>query len=61
VNGFKGPNTIGKDIFYFFVLADGIKPYGSEPVHWSYNQCSTNLSGQGRGCAAWALQNIDYY
>lgn len=47
VNGLKGPNTIGKDIFAVNVQESGIKPVGAGTY---YNTCST--SSTGFGCAA---------
>ncbi len=47
VNGFKGPNTIGRDIFAIDILEDRIVPVGSKNLA---NECST--SNAGRGCAA---------
>lgn len=47
VNGFKGPNTIGRDIFAVHVLKDKIVPTGAKT--WS-NRCTT--STDGIGCSA---------
>jgi hypothetical protein len=51
VNGFKGPNIIGKDIFAIHVREDKLVPYG---VNDGYqNDCNSNPpSGTGYGCAA---------
>ena len=47
VNGFRGPNRVGKDIFGVWILENGIKPVGIEKYG---NTCST--SNTGTGCAA---------
>jgi len=51
VNGFKGPNTVGKDIFETSVRADVLKPIGSMDDNFN-NSCS----GAGYGCAAKYLE-----
>lgn len=53
VNGFKLPNTIGKDIFAVSVLEDRIIPYGTPGD--SYNTDSShvcNTTGTGWQCSA---------
>ncbi|MDD3150942.1 MAG: prepilin-type N-terminal cleavage/methylation domain-containing protein [Candidatus Gastranaerophilales bacterium] len=58
VNGYKKPNTIGKDIFGVHVLANGIKPLGIDSFgSWQSesNTCiqgATTTSNYGYGCAA---------
>lgn len=47
VNGFRGPNTIGRDIFSIDILNDKITPTGTGNLS---NTC--NASSDGRGCAA---------
>lgn len=60
INGFKGPNQIGKDFYYLSLLADGIKPggfqgsfqtSGGQPTIYG---CDLSLypSGSGYNCAA---------
>ena len=53
INGGKKPNTIGKDIFMFYVTPYAIKPNTTD-------DCNTN--GIGWGCAGYILQNgnMDY-
>lgn len=46
VNGFKGPNTLGKDIFDVHVLPDRLIPFG----------IITNCSGRGWACSATYLK-----
>ena len=45
VNGEKGPNTWGRDVFYFAIKEDGLHPGGCDLI----SSCSK--SGQGVGCA----------
>lgn len=64
VNGFKLPNTIGKDIFYIWILSDSIIPWGTQrddAVVGSIasSETCTSING-GWGCAGKVLQNIDY-
>lgn len=47
VNGFKEPNTLGKDIFLIHIMEKSVKPYGYEDGQ--QNSCST--SGSGMGCS----------
>lgn len=51
VNGFKGPNKIGKDIFLVEIVENGIKAEGS-PGDIFINTCSTAAGNSGRGCSA---------
>ncbi|MBR1753712.1 type II secretion system protein [bacterium] len=71
VNGDKGPNQVGKDIFIFSITRNGVRPHGSPLVNNSdYNRSfagyckkdDSNLSMNGYGCAAWILYkgNMDY-
>ncbi|MFH0702451.1 MAG: type II secretion system protein [bacterium] len=55
VNGWKGPNTIGKDIFLLWIQENGIKPRGTMGDNSS---CTT--SSTGYGCAAKVLKGQDY-
>lgn len=48
VNGFKNPNTIGKDIFYFQVLIDKIEPMGGI----NSNSFAIDCTNSGLGCTA---------
>ncbi|MFH0702191.1 MAG: hypothetical protein V2B14_01460, partial [bacterium] len=47
VNGFKGPNTLGKDIYFIWILENSIKPR-------EVQDCTT--SSYGNGCAAKVLK-----
>lgn len=52
VNGFKAPNTIGRDIYPVHLTKDGIKPYGITGDSYSpLNDCADGTAGSGRGCA----------
>lgn len=58
VNGFKGPNTIGKDIFGLHILEKGIKPFGSQGDGME-TYCNNTYNGwcAGCGCSAKYLYN----
>ena len=53
VNGFKGPNTIGKDVFRIWVLKNQIQPEGS-PLSKYPGTCPTT---NGWACSATNLYN----
>lgn len=61
VNGVKGPNSYGKDIFAIFITENGVKPNG---IPGSYTYCDINNPDQryyrGEGCAAKVLLDQDY-
>lgn len=48
INGIKGPNKFGEDLYLFFITADGIIPS-------KFNDC--NSSSDGKGCAYKYLYN----
>lgn len=57
VNGYKGPNTIGKDIYYMWVTNNGIRPWGitgdiaaNDPVTTCIEN-STAGANTGYGCS----------
>lgn len=60
INGFKGPNQAGRDMFYIWVTKTGIYPFGIQNDNYSNQSsyCSTNssLSNSGKGCAAKVLK-----
>lgn len=65
INGFKGPNTWGKDTFTFILTEQGIIPsgtqtkiYNSFPSSCNRKDCNENCEG----CAAWVIynENMDY-
>jgi prepilin-type N-terminal cleavage/methylation domain-containing protein len=54
VNGFKKPNTIGKDIFTVSVTKNGIVPYGSKGYFIPSESClpgNTMSTNEGHGCS----------
>jgi len=59
VNGFKKPNTMGKDIFGVFVFLKGIVPFGSPVVDGGIRAEGTvcDPAGEGFPCSATALYN----
>lgn len=59
VNGFKPPNSFGKDIFGLNVYQNGIKPYGFIGDNMG-TACPPVNSVSGVGCAAKVLMNQDY-
>ena len=65
VNGDKGPNTYGKDLFVFYLTKEGVFPQGrgDDAVNFS-SFCNRNESHakNGHGCAAWVVMNgnMDY-
>ena len=66
VNGAKGPNIIGVDIFNFYVTPDGFVPIGgrgqTERPLTTYCDYNGTIQYNGYGCTAWALEkgNQDY-
>ncbi|MDD3150255.1 MAG: hypothetical protein PHV68_05410, partial [Candidatus Gastranaerophilales bacterium] len=55
VNGFKKPNTIGKDIFPINITSNGLIPYGAMNYETPSTTCikgSTASDNYGFGCAA---------
>ena len=66
INGINTkPNTYGKDIFYFILTKNGIKPQGRD--YRSFDDGFCTMEGwvdnkNGYGCAAWVLENknMDY-
>ena len=72
VNGVKGPNRVGRDVFVYMLGADGyLFPFGSKDVNVysgidevNENNCSTSVTGTvGEHCAARLARNgykMDY-
>lgn len=50
VNGFKPPNTTGRDIFYFFILQNKLEPWGSD--NSNDQTCGAPGDTSGLFCAA---------
>ena len=61
-DGYKGENTVAKDIFEFWITKQGqIVPFGTpEDTSHPISDCAMNQSGWG--CAAWVIykENMDY-
>jgi len=53
INGSKAPNTIGKDVFYYYINVDGVYPI-------DFNDCTKN--GWGWGCSSYIIRksNMKY-
>ena len=65
INGINTkPNAFGKDIFYFDITKNGIRPMGKDRRQFDdyCNMTITSTQLNGYGCAAWVLQfkNTDY-
>lgn len=61
INGFKPPNTFGKDMFRFWITKYSIVPMGGADSA-SYKFDDNCKAGSGQTCAAWVIQNenLDY-
>lgn len=61
INGLKGPNMVGKDLYNFYLVKDedvySIAPAGTQGD--TYNPASTCVAGDGFGCTAVRLSNPD--
>lgn len=63
INGLKGPNTYGKDLFDFKIFRNAIQPTGLKVDTINANsflyQCAV---GKGSDCSGWVLmnKNLDY-
>ena len=66
INGTKQPNTLGKDVFTFYITKRGVVPAGTASEKnsgYSFeNSCRDSSSHEGRGCTAWVIynENMDY-
>lgn len=64
VNGYKSPNVIGKDTFFFWLTKSGIFPAGSpqDDTITFDAYCKDSTSAFGLGCTAWVIynENLDY-
>jgi len=68
INGHKGPNTVAKDLFMFYLTDEGIIPTGTinDTSIWGFDgssgQCKINQQTDGWGCTAWLIynENMDY-
>jgi prepilin-type N-terminal cleavage/methylation domain-containing protein len=60
VNGSKGPNQHGKDIYGIWVMKNQILPWGANPIgtaNSGYVESTCTPSGSGYGCGAKYLYN----
>jgi prepilin-type N-terminal cleavage/methylation domain-containing protein len=64
INGFKPPNQLGKDFFYFFVVNNKIFPGGTPEsnIGGDFKAGCLNATANGTTCAAWVIfnENMDY-
>ena len=65
INGFKGPNQLGRDFFYFYINPEKIVPAGAKALEEkNENQKFTKncIQQNGYACAAWVIynENMDY-
>lgn len=66
LNGKKGPNATGKDVFIFYYTKYGVIPVGTaEETNATFDKlCNLKVKNRtnGYGCAAWVLynENMDY-
>ena len=68
INGFRGPNQLGKDFFYFsLILRDDSPVVGGYSLWWLYDNvyCKTEKGSgwwSGGGCSLWIIStgNMDY-
>lgn len=59
VNGFRGPNVMGKDIFFFYITENKLVPFGTEGTWTStnrYYRCENG--GDGEACAAEYISGV---
>lgn len=59
LNGSQPPNTLGKDVFYFYITQKGVVPFGTkdETRYPFETACNKNSS---TSCAAWVLENENF-
>ena len=65
INGFKGPNQLGRDFFYFYINPEKIVPAGAKALEEkNEDQKFTKncIQQNGYTCAAWVIynENMDY-
>ena len=66
INGYKKPNALGKDTFYFYITKYGVVPIGTKgatlfPLD-TYCKLSSTTDRNGYACTAWIITNgnMDY-
>ncbi len=65
IKGFKGPNQLGRDFFYFYINPEKIVPAGAKALEEkNEDQKFTKncIQQNGYACAAWVIynENMDY-
>lgn len=65
INGSKGPNQMGRDVFTFWFTKYGVLPLGTpaDTSGYRFDQtCKYRTNQKGYGCAAWVIYkgNMDY-
>lgn len=65
INGFKGPNQLGRDFFYFYISPEKIVPAGAkalEEKNEGQKFTKNCIQQNGYACAAWVIynENMDY-
>ena len=60
INGFKGPNQLGRDFFYFYINPEKIVPAGAKNEDQKFTK--NCIQQNGYACAAWVIynENMDY-
>ena len=65
INGFKGPNQLGRDFFYFYISPEKIVPGGARALEAIFPDQKFDrncIQQNGYACAAWVIynENMDY-
>lgn len=65
INGFKGPNQLGRDFFYFYISPEKIVPGGAKALEEKKEDqkfTKNCIQQNGYACAAWVIynENMDY-
>lgn len=65
INGFKGPNQLGRDFFYFYISPEKIVPGGAKVLEAIFPDQKFDencIQQNGYACAAWVIynENMDY-
>ena len=65
INGFKGPNQLGRDFFYFYISPEKIVPGGAKVLETIFPDQKFDencIQQNGYACAAWVIynENMDY-
>ena len=65
INGFKGPNQLGRDFFYFYINPEKVVPGGAkalEEKNEGQKFTKNCIQQNGYACAAWVIynENMDY-